>query len=307
ANFNISFNKSRIDDLGDVNSFLQSSEWNSDVGADYLVEVGQPVGIIWGFATDGFYAVDDFNYDPVTGEYTLKEGVPDNSSITFAGFGPGALKFKNLADPVDEDGVPVPDGNQVTFDADRTIIGNANPKHIGGFNLSMYYKHFDASIFLNWVYGNDIYNANKIEFTSEYRKYTNMLGVMSMDDRWRTIDENGVVVTDPDQLAALNASATIWAPPQGRYLLHSWAIEDGSFLRINNVTVGYSLPEKFLRKTFIKSLRIYATGNNLFTFTKYSGYDPEVNTRTSTFLTPGVDYSAYPRSRMYLAGLNVKF
>ena len=205
----------------------------------------------------------------------------------------------------DEDGNPVDDGNQVTNEDDRTIIGNANPKHLGGFNIMMVYKGFDLSVFMNWVYGNDIYNANKIEFTSGYRAYTNMLESMNSGNRWMTINAEGEVVNDPAELAGLNANATIWKPPEGNYLFHSWAVEDGSFLRINNITLGYTLPESLLNKIFIKKLRIYTTVNNLYTFTRYSGYDPEVNTRRRTPMTPGVDYSAYPRSRMMIFGVNL--
>ena len=315
ANFNIGFNRNRVDNLGETAFFLQSSDWNNDIGADYFVEVGQPVGLMYGFETDGYYTVDDFEVDPATGElavdnfgvYILKPGMADNSGILYAGFGPGAVKFKDLGDPVDADGNPVDDGNKVTFDADRTIIGNANPKHIGGVNFSLVFKGLDASLFLNWVYGNNIYNANKIEFTSAYRKYTNMLDIMSSDKRWTNIDENGTVITDAAALAGANADAEIWSPNLGRYLFHSWAVEDGSFLRVSNVTLGYTLPSSLTRKIAIQNLRLYVTGNNLFTFTNYSGYDPEVDTRRKTPLTPGVDYSAYPRSRMYLVGLNVTF
>ncbi|MCB8995345.1 MAG: TonB-dependent receptor [Bacteroidales bacterium] len=314
-NFNISFNKNTIDDLGSVNSFLYQSDWNNDIGADYYVKVGQPVGMMYGYVTDGFYTVDDFEVDAVTGQlmkdskgvYILKPGIADNSGILYAGFGPGAVKFKNLGDPVDANGNPVPDGNKVTADADRTIIGNSNPKHVGGVNLSVMFKGFDASVFLNWVYGNNIYNANKIEFTSAYRKYTNLLSDMSSDKRWTNINDAGVVITNADELAERNKDATIWSPNTGRYLFHSWAVEDGSFLRVSNITIGYTLPSTLTKKVFIRNLRIYATGNNLFTFTKYSGFDPEVDTRRSTPLTPGVDYSAYPRSRMYLMGINVTF
>jgi len=314
-NFNISFNKNRVDDLGGVESRLENSEWNNDTGADFLVKVGEPVGQIYGFVTDGFYTVDDFVIDETTGElaedaqgnYILKEGIADNSSILYAGFGPGAVKFKDLGDPVDDDGNPVPDGNKVTFDADRTVIGNTSPKHMGGVSFAMSFKGLDASIFFNWVYGNDVYNANKIEFSSAYRKYTNLLSEFSSENRWTNIDENGVVITDAQELADRNADATIWSPNTGRYLVHSWAIEDGSFLRLSNATIGYTLPKKISKMVAMESLRIYVTGTNLKVWTKYSGYDPEVNTRTSTPLTPGVDYSAYPRSKMIIAGVNVTF
>jgi len=306
ASFNISFNRNNIDHLGEQDFFLESSGWNNDVGADYIVMVGQPVGMMYGFVTDGYYTVSDFTWDPDLEEYILNEGIADNSGILFAGFGPGSVRFADLADPIDPDGVIVPDGNKVTFEDDRVIIGNSNPKHIGGFNIQAAFWRFDASVFLNWVYGNDIYNANKIEFTSQYRKYTNLLSVMSMEQRYRYINDEGVdVYGDPDALAALNSEASIWAPPQGRYLFHSWAVEDGSFLRVNNITIGYTLPGTLTKRISIERLRIYATGNNLFTFTNYSGFDPEVNTRRSTPLTPGVDYSAYPRSRALLVGINV--
>jgi hypothetical protein len=183
------------------------------------------------------------------------------------------------------------------------VIGNANPKFTGGLNQQFAYKGFDASVFLNFVYGNDIYNANKIDFTSGYNPNQNVLGLMR--DRWRTIDASGNRVTEPTALAALNENAQIWRPTQGRFLLSSWAIEDGSFLRVNNITVGYSLPKSVLRRAHLTQLRFYVTANNVYTFTKYSGYDPEVNTRRGTPLTPGVDYAAYPRSRAFLAGLNL--
>jgi TonB-linked SusC/RagA family outer membrane protein len=293
-NFNIAFNNNKVDKLSEYDFREEQSGWNNDIGTDYMVKVGDPVGLMYGFITDGFYTIDDFDYNEETETYTLKEGIADNERLLNAELGPGTIKFKNLDDSI-----------QVTNEDDRTIIGNANPKHLGGFNIMMVYKGFDLSIFMNWVYGNDIYNANKIEFTSGYRAYTNMLESMNSDNRWMTINADGEVVNDPVELAQLNENAAIWKPPEGNYLFHSWAVEDGSFLRINNVTIGYTLPESLLNKIFIKNLRIYATVNNLYTFTGYSGYDPEVNTRRKTPMTPSVDYSAYPRSRMMIFGLNL--
>jgi TonB-dependent starch-binding outer membrane protein SusC len=117
------------------------------------------------------------------------------------------------------------------------------------------------------------------------------------------------VVRDPEALKALNANATIWSPltTASSFYVHSWAVEDGSFLRINNVTLGYTLPLEILTKVRISKFRIYGTVNNLAVFTRYSGYDPEANTRRGTPLTPGVDYAAYPRSRAYIMGVNITF
>jgi TonB-dependent starch-binding outer membrane protein SusC len=114
-------------------------------------------------------------------------------------------------------------------------------------------------------------------------------------------------VTAPALLTSMNANATMWAAPAANYATTSWAIEDGSFLRLNNLTVGYTFPSKDTKKFYVQKLRIYATGNNLFILTNYSGYDPEVDTRRATPATPGVDYSAYPKTRSYNIGLNITF
>jgi TonB-linked SusC/RagA family outer membrane protein len=295
ANFNISFNKNNIETLGKYQDFfLFSSGWGgANQPADYLVKPGQPVGTIWGLYTDGYYTVDDFDYN--NGVYTLKANVANNSGITATAPQPGMLKFKDT------------NGDNVIDDKDRGIIGNTQPKFFGGLNQQFSYRNFDLSIFLNFQVGNDVYNANKLEFTSGYTVNSNLLS--SMNDRWRTVDENGVVVTDPAALAKLNENAKLWAPLRSAssFYVHSWAIEDGSFLRVNNITLGYSLPSRLLKKAKIENFRVYATVNNLAVWTRYTGYDPEVNTRRSTPLTPGVDYSAYPRSRAFICGLNLTF
>jgi TonB-linked SusC/RagA family outer membrane protein len=315
ANGNLSFNRGRVEELGGQ-AYLPgiNSGWTSDTGSDYIVRPGQPVGLMYGYVTDGFYKVEDFNAtlgSNGTWNYALKEGVPNNNGVvadnsgytvpTVAGVPapkggylqptPGAMKFKDI------------NGDGVVDTNDRTVIGDANPKFTGGLNQQFTFKGFDASVFLNFVYGNKIYNANKIDFTSNYNANQNLLGLMR--DRWRTIDAQGNRVTEPTALAALNENAQIWRPTLGRYLLHSWAIEDGSFLRINNITVGYSLPRALLLRAKLTQLRFYVTLNNVYTFTHYSGFDPEVNTRRQTPLTPGVDYAAYPRSRALLFGLNL--
>ncbi len=293
ANFNISFNKNNIESLGQYQDFfLFSSGWGgSNQPSDYLVRPGNPVGTIWGLQTDGYYNISDFDYN--NGVYTLKAGVPSNAGVTATAPQPGMLKFRDL------------DGNGVVDDKDRTIIGNTQPKFFGGLNQQFTYKNFDLSVFVNFQFGNDVYNANKLEFTSGYTVNSNLLSMMN--DRWRTIDENGVVVTDPAALAKLNENATLWAPLRSAssFYVHSWAIEDGSFLRVNNITLGYTLPNNLMKKIGISNFRVYATVNNLAVLTNYSGYDPEVNTRRGTPLTPGVDYSAYPRSRAFIFGLNL--
>lgn len=296
ANFNISYNKGEIVELNNgLKSYFPPASWGvSGQPADYLVRVGEAVGAVWGYVTDGFYKVDDFNYNAGTQTYTLKPGIVYNKAVAPQ---PGTIKFKDLNG---DDTVDVTDFN------DRTIIGRTAPKFSGGLNQQFTYKNFDASIFINFALGNDVYNANKIEFTNGYTPNSNLLA--SMNNRWRTIDANGAVVTDPVALAALNANATMWRPitGNGAFYPHSWAIEDGSFVRINNITLGYSLPLNALVKLGISRLRIYVTANNLAVITKYKGYDPEVSVRKSP-VTPGLDYSAYPKSRSFIFGINVNF
>lgn len=293
ANFNISFNKNKITALSTYqDSYLQASGWGvGSTPADFIVKVGEPVGSIRGFITDGYYSLSDFDYSG--GVYTLKAGQPNNLGVTSLAPYPGRLKFKDI------------NGDGIIDDADRTIIGVAQPKYFGGLNQQFTYKNFDLSIFLNFQVGNDVINANKLEFTNAYTPNANMLAIMN--NRWRNVNDQGEVVTDPTELAKLNANATLWSPStsSNSFTLHSWAVEDGSFLRVNNISLGYNFPESITQKIKIQKLRIYITANNVAIITGYSGYDPEVSTRRATPVTPGVDYSAYPRSRTYIAGINL--
>ncbi len=295
TNFNISFNKNKVTALSTYqDSYLQASGWGvGSTPADFIVKVGEPVGSIRGFISDGFYQLSDFDYNATTGAYVLKAGQPNNLGATSLTPYPGRLKYRDL------------NGDMIIDDADRTIIGVAQPDFFGGLNQQFTYKNFDLSLFLNFQVGNDVINANRLEFTNAYTPNSNMLD--DMNGRWRNVNELGIVVTDPAALTKLNANATIWSPStsSNSFTLHSWAVEDGSFLRVNNISLGYNFPLAITQKMKIQKLRVYATANNLAVFTKYSGYDPEVSTRRSTPVTPGVDYSAYPRSRTYIAGINL--
>jgi TonB-linked SusC/RagA family outer membrane protein len=305
ASFNISHNQNKIVSLGldpsgqPRKSYPWESGWISATYQDFFVEVGKPLGQFYGYVTDGFYKVDDFTYDAATQVYTLKPGIANTRNIALGNRDPrpGDLKLKKLSGGTD----------MMISTEDRTVLGNAQPDFTGGFNQQFRYKGFDASIFVNFTVGNEVYNANKIEFTTQYLyRDNNMLEVVK--DRFRWYDDNGQLVTDPAGLTKLNENAKFWTPPAGQYFLHSYAIEDGSYLRINNLTVGYSLPTALLQRTkALTSFRVYATVNNLATITGYSGYDPEANTRRNSSLTPGVDYAAYPRSRFFLAGVQLTF
>ena len=310
ANFNISYNQNKVLALAPgQTSYFQSSGWGpSGQPADFIVQVGQPVGAVYGYQYDGFYKIDDFNYNATTHQYTLKTGVADPSKLQGIAQ-PGLIKFKDV------------NGDGVITDADRGIIGNTIPKITGGLNQQFSYKNFDMSIFLNFQAAAKVLNANKIEFTNGYTANTNLLGQEA--DRWRTVDANGNVVQKivtpsgsstpvavgvaPDQLEALNAGAKYPIPVTGSaaFYVNSRAVENAAFVRVNNVSLGYTFNSSLLQRVKVQRLRVYATANNLALITSYTGYDPDVNARRGTPVTPGVDYSAYPRARTYIVGIEL--
>ncbi|WP_207534346.1 SusC/RagA family TonB-linked outer membrane protein [Desertivirga arenae] len=292
---NISANKNKVVSLGGVQNISQGSGWASTaVGVDYLVEPGSPIGNMYGYVSDGRYEVSDFS-GFASNRWNLNSGVADATTVVGT-IRPGSLKLKDL-------------NNDGKIDlSDRKVIGNANPLNVGGFNINARYKSFDFATYWNWSYGNDVYNANKIEYTSTSQYSSrNMLSIMESGQRWNNLREDGTISNDPAELTAMNANTTLWSPYMSRYVFTDWAVEDASFLRLGTVTLGYSLPKKLISHIGIKNARIYASGYNLLLFTDYTGFDPEVSTRRQTPLTPGVDYSAYPKSKSYVFGLNVNF
>ena len=305
---NIAFNKNKIKSLGIMNDFGWNTNWAStEIGNDYLIAVGHPLGEIQGYVSDGRYEVSDFTgYDEATDTWTLKEGVADASAVV-GKIRPGSMKIKNLADKKDDDGNPT---NPNTIgEEDITTIGNVNPDFFGGFNITARAFGFDLAANFNYSVGNKVYNANKIMYTqtSKYQ-YRNMIDIMAAGSRWTNLDpETGLLTNDPTRLAELNATTTMWSPYTARMVLTDWAIENASFLRLNTLSLGYTLPNSLTSRVGISSLRFYVTAYNVFTITGYSGFDPESDCIRRTNLTPSVDYSGYPRSRSFVVGLNLNF
>ena len=296
---NIGFNKNEIKDLGIMNDFGAETYWaSSEIGYDFWIAKGGSVGKMYGYRSAGRYEVSDFEgYDASSKKWILKDGVVDASAVVGT-LRPGMMKLQNLDGSED---------NKVTSD-DREIIGDANPLHTGGFTINARAYGFDLSANFNWSYGNDVYNANKIEFTQTGKyQYRNLISDMADGKRWTNLNADGTICNDPAQLAAMNANTTMWSPYTARMVFSDWAVEDASFLRLNTLTLGYTLPKALLNKIKIQNLRFYVTGYNLFCITDYSGYDPEVSTVRKTNLTPGVDYSAYPKSRQFVIGVNLNF
>ena len=274
--------------------------WEANFGYSqntHIIGVNQPLGQMYGYVTDGLYQVSDFDYDAATKTYTLKDGVPyagEKGNVK-----PGMWKFKNIDGSKD---------NKIT-EADKTVIGNAYPKIYGGINNTFTYKDFDLSIFLTYSIGNDVFNATKLTNTKTALQNKNVLAVADSKHRWVLVNKAGDLITDPQEMADINKGKTVAAiydNEAGDTYIHSWAVEDGSFLKLSNITLGYTFPKKMIRKVGLSKLRLYATGSNLLTWTKYSGFDPEVSTMGNG-LTPGVDFGAYPRSRSFVFGINLAF
>lgn len=293
---NIGFNKNKVVSLGSVDEIYAESGWAStEIGQDFLVMTGISVGTMYGYKNDGRYEVSDFEgYDG--NNWILKPGVVDSSPVVGT-LRPGSMKLRNMTE-----------GDNIVNIDDRVKIGDANPLHTGGFTINGHAYGFDMSAAFNWSYGNDIYNANKVEYTSTSKYHSrNMISIMEDGERWTNLLPDGTISNDPDELAAMNANTTMWSPYMARFVFSDWAVEDGSFLRLNTLTLGYTLPNDLLKKVSIQNLRFYASAYNVFLWTNYNGFDPEVSTRRKTPLTPGVDYSAYPRSRSLVFGMNFSF
>lgn len=284
SSFNINFNNNKLVSLTDGASFLtlpsgtitgigQQNSYNSM--SPYISIVGKPVGQMYGVIFDGLYQYSDFDKMP-NGTYKLKAGVPYYS--TAATPQPGWAKYKDI----NNDGV--------INNLDWTIIGRGLPIHTGGFSNNFSYKGFDLNLFFQWSYGNDLLNANRMVFEAPgdvTPTYINLMATMA--DRW----------------SPTNQSSNIPIGSGTNYIgFNSRVIEDGSFLRLKTVSLGYNLPSSVLKTIKVRSIRAYATAQNLYTWTNYTGQDPDVSVKR-TVQSPGFDLYAYPMPRTVVFGLNV--
>lgn len=333
ANLTMGLNKKKIDKLTGTEDFIwdQNSRWKSSYN-DYCIKVGDEVGLIYGFVYDGLYSMDEFYFDPTQNLQALPWGstaaengtskdaplvdengvqrsktiinqVSGNSNSGIATL-PGKIKFKDL----DDDGY--------ITENDRTVIGNTNPKVQGGFGFSGQWKSFDFTMNFNYMIDFDINNATAYTLSSSEgnsRKFYNAFSVFA-DKGWRyTRDSDGecmykcyFIDGSVDMYRELNANRTLWNPTDvTTKITQSYFIEDGSFLRCQDLTIGYTLPRNLTLKYGISQARFYVSATNLFIITGYSGYDPEVDIQTG--LTCGMDYNRYPRNRSFVFGTNITF
>jgi len=320
SNFQISFNRNKLLSLsGTENAALVGYGQWSDVVS--ISEIGQPLYNFYGYEVVGVYeSLEDIQNSPVP-EKMPADGVFNRGNTVWV----GDLKYKDQL-TIDTDGDGIPDEADGKIDVnDRTIIGSPLPLFTFGWTNTFRYKNFDLSIFLNGSYGNKVLNYSLMNGPSG--------GLASMRSAW--VNQNAKAIADRARLVPIDpdkvyADGSNWydditnvkvansgtktprptlSDPNDNDRLSSRYIEDGSYLRIKNITLGYTFPKKWITKARIENIRLYCNIQNLYTFTKYSGYDPEVgaSTQDSTGLTYGVDNGRYPSPTMYSFGLNITF
>ena len=319
------YNHNNIDKLSGNIIAQYGSQWASSSTSpayDYLFKEGSPVGLIRGFISDGYYSTNDFNYDASTGVYTLREGVADIASSITGNYPspfkvadgqnafPGALKLRNLN----------PEEDNLVDSDDVADLGEVMPKHTGGFNLNATWKGIDFSAGFAWAAGGHVYNVNSL--INMYGNKDTGLGANKLafvNNCYQLYEvQNGelIPVTTPDALNALNANAKYSVPYMENGVVYSTFVEDASYLRLNTLTIGYTLPKTWSKKAGMQKARLYATAGNLFTITGYSGVDPEVNADPNKSTTSnnkgkypmlGMDYGTYPRARTVTFGVNIEF
>ncbi|MGX5816709.1 SusC/RagA family TonB-linked outer membrane protein [Chitinophaga lutea] len=280
SSFNISFNKNKVlalteGQLSLDNAVVTDVNYND---ALYTSAIGKPSGMMVGYIWEGNYQYADFD-NPAPGVYVLKADVPSNGKPRNTIL-PGDIKYRDL------------NGDGIVNADDKTIIGRGQPIHTGGFVNNFRYKGISLNVFFQWSYGNDIYNGNRITFEGNPNGRRNMNQFASYVNRWSPENQT---------------NEHFRAGGEGVIGYHSTKyLEDGSYLRLKTVSLDYSLPAAWLRKVYMSNLTVNVAMQNLLTWTKYKGLDPEVSTRGNV-LTPGYDYSSYPQARTITFGLKAAF
>lgn len=322
-NANISHNVNRVVDLGGMEQYLVSSSCFSSnyLNTDYEFKLtpGSKVGEIWGYQTAGWFTPEDFAYfNPANNRWYGSDDKAINQGMGEAR--PGMTKL------VDQNG----DGE--INDLDRVVLGNTQPDIQGGFGINFNiggekWGKFDLSAQFTYSYGNEILNLSALDYGTIFdkSKLRNNTSNIAYGMRYSLFNADGTFIpsgyvgasgkVEGDDYAAMtaalnaaNANARTANPISDNIALTDKFVEDGSFLRLSTLTIGYSLPEVWLKKAYIKTARIFFTGSNLFCATKYSGADPEVDTRSKINpLATGVDFSAFPKSRAFNFGINLSF
>ncbi|WP_436414083.1 SusC/RagA family TonB-linked outer membrane protein [Petrimonas sp.] len=272
--FNISHNINEVKELGPGNAPIIQS--GSVGNAYFITRVGDPIGSYYLPVVEGVFK----NQAEVDASLHY---IDSPTNYGFQDSKPGDFKFKDVNG----------DGILDISDTDRTIVGNYAPDFTYGFGTSLAWKGVDFNVAFQGVYGNEILNLSRRYFYNHEGNMNNYIGAL---DRWKSETDTG---------SGMNVRANRVSKGQNG-TTSTWHVEDGSYLRIKNITLGYTLPKNILNNLYVEKVRIYSSVQNPFTFTKYEGYNPEVSNRT-TATTSGEDYGMYPLARTITLGLNIQF
>jgi TonB-linked SusC/RagA family outer membrane protein len=310
TDISITINRNKLVNIGTSDAKLYGyAQWFDLIT---VTEAGQPIGNFYGYLTNGIYKdkQDILDSPKPVGFKTDAQGNPvfNRDNTVF----PGDIKFKDISGP---DGVP--DGK--IDEKDRTVIGSSAPKFSFGMNNTFTYKNFDLTIFVMGQYGNKLFNYFGRNISNMQSQWDNQLKIVTNRAKLEVIDAsvtypsngynnwfediNNVRVANP----GTNIPRSHWADPNQNTRMSDRYLEDGSFLRIKNVTLGYTVPPSFSKKYGIQNLKIYTNVQNLFTFTKYTGFDPEIGQDTLDPYVFGLDNGRYPSPRIISLGLNITF
>lgn len=305
SDFQISFNKNKLKALsGTANAQIVGyGQWNDVVSVS---NVGESLYNFYGYVCDGVYQdYEDLQKSPKPEQYP-SNGVFNRKNTVWV----GDIKYKDISGP---DGKP--DG--VINEYDKTNLGSPMPKFTFGWTNTFRYKDFDLSIFINGSYGNKVMNYLGMQLTHMNSAWENQLNSVTGRARLEPIDPDKVYPSGQywyDDVANVRVSnpeaaiprASIQDPNDNDRISDRY-VEDGSYIRLKNITLGYTFPSKLIKKFGINNLRLYANIQNLLTITGYDGYDPEIGASTQSTNVYGLDYGRYPSPTVYSFGLNISF
>ncbi len=289
-----SINKNVVKKLTSDNSVL-----NGEIGTQIMTQtvVGEPIGQLYGYVVDGiFINEDDFLTTNSNGEIDTV-ALPEGETISPSSIWVGDIKWKDL------------NGDTVINEKDRTFIGNPNPDFQFSINNYFSYKGFDLNIYITGVYGNDIYNLTRNKYENPVSRF-NMLKTVLDYAKIELIDPEGSE-DDLSNVYISNSGTNVpRITPENNNTndrVSTRFVEDGSYLRIKNISLGYNLPKSIIERIKIANFKVYINIQNLYTFSKYSGYDPEIGSLNQNMLLSSIDDGRYPSQRIYTFGINITY
>lgn len=286
---NISINRNKVVSLGGLDDILSTSERSVQ---SHITKEGYPIGSFYGYKAVGIMSELDYKNALKDREVYLANGSKFPAGYTLQGPAVPSYALDDLSygNTIWKD----VSGDGVIDTNDKTILGNAYPDFTGGFSTSLSWKGFDLGASFTYSYGGEVIN-----FQDYY-----LFNVEGSSNQYAIAADRYVSDTNPGRNNV--PIATRISVTNQSLKLSSYYVEDASYFRCSNITLGYTLPKRLLRKIGVESCRVYVSGDNLFTITDYRGYNPEVSYKSSN-LMPGFDWGCYPLSRIYSVGLNLTF